>query len=189
MKTNIMLTSFSTELELLSKKIGFVKTLFVDKDFVVINLISKKKVLSQIQLAKQKGMKTIAKPTTEDMLRFLLEKTQIDIVFGLESIHPKEHYHYLRGGLDQILAKIAHDKEKIIGFSFEEVLISKKPSQILGRMMHNIKMCKKFKVQTIFSTFATSNERFRSVNDLASLWEILGGSELEKMDSFEVKKD
>ena len=189
MKTNLVLLKETNELLTLSTTLGFEKTFFLEKDFVLINLTSKKEALKQIQKAKQKGLRTIAKPNKEDMLRFLLEKTPIDMVFGLELIHPKEHYHYRRGGLDHVLSKIAHDTKKTIGFSFSDVLNAKEKSQILGRMMHNLKMCRKFKVQVMFSTFATSSFDLRSTHDLTSLFDILGGIGLQKSTFFEVKKE
>ena len=111
------------------------------------------------------------------------------MVFGIELIHKKEHYHYRRGGLDHVLAKIAHDKGKIIGFSFSDVLNAKDASKILGRLMQNIKLCRKFKVTTLFSTFATSNNDIRSVHDLNALFDILGGNNLTKSDVFKAKKE
>jgi RNase P/RNase MRP subunit p30 len=189
MKTNLVLLKETKELLELSTSLGFEKTKFLEKDFMLINLKSKKEALKQIQKAKQKGLYSIAKPKKEDMLRFLLEKTPIDMVFGLELIHPKEHYHYRRGGIDHVLAKIASDTKKTIGFSFSDILNTKEKSRILGRMMHNFKMCRKFKVQVMFSTFATSMYDLRSTHDLASLQDILGGIGLPKSTLFEAKKE
>lgn len=156
------------ELSELCTSLGFSKVYFLE-DFVLIKGKSKKEVLKEVR--KAKGKLTIFKPNSEELMRFALEKTKIDIVYGIESINPKDSVHFVRGGLDQIICRIAKDKGKIIGFSFCEILNSKDKARLLARMMFNIKLCKKYKVRVVFSTFGAE---IRSAKDLDKFFRLLG---------------
>ncbi len=165
----ILLTKYEAKIEELNRTLGFSTTLFLERDFVLVDLTSEKKALFSIAKAKSSGLFTVAKPSSEDMLRFLLEKTAVDMVFGIESIHPKEHYHYLRAGLDHVLAKIASDKKKVIGFTLPA-------EKKLGRIMQNIRLCRKFGVG-----MCLLGEKVRSAQDLAALFRVLKGDVLTEL--------
>jgi RNase P/RNase MRP subunit p30 len=171
---NLILTKESKEISELSKKLGFIKTLFLEKDFVIVDGNSKKELLRQIDRAK--GKLTIYKPKTEELLRFALEKTKVDLIYGMELINPKDSVHFVRGGLDQITCRIAAEKSKVIGFSFSDVLNARNKNKIIARMKFNVKLCKKYKVKTFFSTFAKNENELRSTQDLFSFWKVLGGT-------------
>lgn len=132
---------------------------------------TKKELLSNLKI--NKGKTTVYRALSEEMLRFALERTDVDIVLGMEGIHYKDHTHYPRGGLDQITSKIAAAKGKTIGFSFADILRSKDRGRLLGRMMLNIRLCKKYNVKMVFSSFASSKSEMRSTKDLEAFWRIL----------------
>ena len=144
---NYVLLKKSTELENL--KLGFTKTYFAD-DLLVLVSGTKKEVLKKTKDAKKESKLVIFRPSTEEMLRFALEKTNIDLILGSELINPKDSVHFARSGLDQITCKIAAQKNKIIGFSFDDVLKSKNKSQLIARISLNLRLCKKYKVKTKF---------------------------------------
>ena len=160
---NLILLPKNQEFEELSAKLGFSRTLFLETDAVIIEAKTKKEL-------------TLYKPPTEDLLRFALEKTPISMVLGIEHIHPKESTHFVRGGLDQVLCKIAAEKEKTIAFPFSNILNSPQRSKLLARMMFNIKLCKKYKVKVFFSNFSHEKMEMRSARDLLSFWNVLGGA-------------
>ena len=120
----------------------------------------------------------VFRPLSEEMFRFALEKSSVDIVLGVEYLHRKDSVHYLRGGLDPVLCKIAVLKGKTIGFSFSDILNSSDRSRLLARMMFNIRLCRKFGVKMYFGCFGSSDER-RSVKDLEAFWRVLGGNKRE----------
>ncbi len=139
---------------------------FGQGNFTIIKGKTKKEILKQC-----KGKKTkIYKPTSEELLRFALERTSIDIVYGLESINPRDSVHYVRGGLDQVTAKIAASKGKIIGFSYSELINSKDRAKIMARMKLNMKLCKKYKVKTVFASFGKEK---RSKKDIEALMKVI----------------
>jgi len=184
MATNLVLMEENEEVLELSGKLGFSKTLFLGKDFVLVSGKSKKEVLKKIKEGKKKGFLVVVKPENEEILRFVLEKTEAEMVFGQELINPKDSVHFLRGGLDQIVCKIAAKRRKVIGFSFGDVLRAegKKRSKLLGRIMFNIKLCRKYNVRVLFSGFSESKWGMRSVHDLKAFWEMLGGVGKEMLD-------
>ena len=141
-------------------------------NYVLLKLDNKKKLLQEIQANKKKGLQVVFQPTTEEMLRFALEKTPVDMVVNVENLHPKDHTHYPRSGLDQVLAKIAAAKEKTVVFNFNDVLISTNRGKLIARMRLNIKLCKKYKVKMLLTDF--SNQR--TVADLTSFYRVLGKS-------------
>ena len=168
---NFVLMKNSKEIEDLSKSLGWKKTLFSDKDFVFVKTNEKKELLKKIREAK--GKLVIFEASSEEMLRFALEKTKVDIIVGVEKIHPKDSLHYVRSGLDQVLCRIASDNEKTIAFSFNDILNDKDRAKILARMKLNLKLCKKYKVKTIFSTFAKKKEELCGSKEFDLLLRIL----------------
>ncbi len=169
-----MLMNKDTELEQFSHQLGWEKTLFAGSDFVYLNTANKKELLQQAQRAKQKKQLVVYEAPSEEMLRFALEKTAVDIVMGMEKINPHDSLHYVRGGIDQIPCTIAAKNEKTIAFSFRDILYAEDRPRLLGRMMANIRLCRKYKVKTVFSTFAKEKWEIRSAKDLDAFWRVLG---------------
>ncbi|MEK6900292.1 MAG: RNase P subunit p30 family protein [Nanoarchaeota archaeon] len=159
--------------EMLSHGLGFSKSLFLAEGFILVKGKSEQELLHQIQEAKNKKLKTIYKAESEKMLRFVLEKSQVDILYGMETINPKDSTHYVRSGLDQILCSIAKEKGKIIAISFAELLHSEQRGRLLARMMFNVKLCKKYKVPVLITNFASSVSDLRSAKDLEAFGRIL----------------
>ncbi|PIN76716.1 hypothetical protein COV17_01480 [Candidatus Woesearchaeota archaeon CG10_big_fil_rev_8_21_14_0_10_36_11] len=170
---NIVLAKKNNKLETLNKELGFTKTTFLD-NIMLINAKTKKELLKNSK--ETRGKLAVYKPETEDMLRFALEKTPINVVYGLEQIHPKDSVHFVRGGLDQILCKIAATNGKTIAFSFSDILNSSEKGNLLARMMFNIALCRKYNVKMFFGTFAKDEYELRSASDLFSFWKVLGGT-------------
>lgn len=164
----------STEIEKLALELGFTKVHFLDNDFVLLKGKTQKELLKEIENARNKKLKTVYKADSEEMLRFALEKNGLDIIYGMENIHPKDGMHFVRGGLDQVLCKIAAEKGKILVFSFSEILNSSDKGKLLARMMFNVKLCKKYKVPIILCSFASFKEEMRSAKDLQALGRVLG---------------
>lgn len=169
---NILLIKRNKGLEELSKELGFSKVLFLD-DFVLVKGNNKKELLKKIKEARKQEKLVLYKAESEELLRFALEKTKVDIVYGMEKINPRDSVHYVRGGLDQITCKIAAAERKTMGFSFSEILNSSNKGKLLARMILNVKLCKKYKVKMLFSNFSLSLEEMRSAKDLAKFWKLI----------------
>lgn len=102
-----------------------------------------------------------------------LEKLRPSLIYNLESSERRDKFHYKLSGLNQVLCNLAHKNNIIIGFSFSTLLNSKKRQVLLGRIIQNLKLCKKYKVKTLLASFAKKPFEMRSEKDLKSLKNIL----------------
>ena len=119
--------------------------------------------------------------------RFVLEKNRAGVLYSLEE-NPKEDFmHHRASGLNQVLCKLANKNSVIIGFSFNTLLQNKKNlRRILGRMMQNIFLCRKYQVKTMVSSFTKKPYEMRSASDIISLFHILGMDKKEIKNSFTI---
>ena len=106
--------------------------------------------------------------------REIMEKSKADMIFSFEDSVKRDFIHQRASGLNHILCKSAKENNVAVGFSLGSILNSEKKHTILGRIIQNIKMCRKFRVKTIIASFAEKPFEMRSVHDLRSLFEILG---------------
>jgi len=170
---NYILFPETENVKRLSAALGFSQINFKGKDFEIVLASSQKELIQKARQLKQKKSQVFFQPATEEMLRFALEKVPIDGVIGVENIHRSDSVHYIRGGLDQILCRIAQENEKIIVFSFSSILNSEQRPRLLRRMMFNLELCQKFKVNTLFGNFSVAPEEMRSAADLQAFTRIL----------------
>ncbi|MBI4152432.1 hypothetical protein HY495_01865 [Candidatus Woesearchaeota archaeon] len=173
---NYVMFPESEERKKLSAALGFLTVYFKGKDFDILLASSKKELVQKARQLKQKKIRVFFQPATEEMLRFALEKAPIDGVIGVENIHRSDSVHYIRGGLDQILCRLAQENEKAIVFSFSSILNSEQRPRLLRRMMVNLELCQKFKVKILFGNFSAAPEEMRSATDLQAFTRILGKS-------------
>ena len=84
-------------------------------------------------------------------------------------------------GLDHIICKIAAKNKVAIGIHFNEILYAseKQRAVILGRIMQNIKLCRKYKVGMLLATFASSLLEMRAVQDLIAFAQAIGMTPVE----------
>jgi RNase P/RNase MRP subunit p30 len=131
-----------------------------------IALIAKDK---DILRAKQKCNFVITESSDKD--QYVLERLKPNLIFNFETNPKKDKFHYRISGLNQVLCNIARENGIIIGFSFSLLLNSErlKRAQILGRMMQNIRFCRKYKVKTLFASFARNPYEMRSLKIYDSL--------------------
>jgi len=114
----------------------------------------------------------VVKSSTND--KEVIEKLKPDVIFSFEGSTKKDFIHQRASGLNHILCKSAKDNGIIIGFSLSSVLNVEDKHKILGRMMQNIELCKKFKVKMIIASFAQDSFGMRSPHDLIGLFKVLG---------------
>jgi len=114
----------------------------------------------------------LVKSTGDDQAIF--ERVKPDIVFDLELISRKDSLHFRVSGLNQVLCKFAFANKVIVGFSFSSILNTKNRVLILGRIMQNIRFCRKYKVETCFASFASTPYEMRAWHDLVGFLTVLG---------------
>lgn len=112
----------------------------------------------------------------KDDARHLLEKTNVDVIYGIEKDEGRDHTHYRYSGMNQVLAKIAHDKGRIICIDISRVINSSgvKRAKIMGRMMQNIMLYRKYKVKVAAASFARSPYSMRDAGDMQALLRLMG---------------
>lgn len=117
-------------------------------------------------------------------IRHALEKTDTDVVYGMESHRERDFMHQRNSGFNHILCGIAVKRNKIIAVSFGMLLNTdsdryNKMPQILGRMKQNARLCRKYKVRLCIASFADDPYKMRGVSDLTSFGVVLGLNEGE----------
>ena len=113
--------------------------------------------------------------------REIIERPYANMVFSLEESGRKDFMHQRGSGLDHILAKLAHDNNVAIGVSLNSLLSSKNKHIILGRMMQNIKLCRKYKAKAVIASFAQNPFEMRSPNDIISLFLLMGMTQKDSL--------
>ncbi len=137
----------------------------------------------EIQKAKKYADIVLVKSSGND--RWVLEKSQADILFGLEEVQKKDFMHHRASGLNQVLCRIASKKGKTIAFPFSTVLNAKGMlrAQLIGKMMQNIRFCRKFKVKTVLASFAKTPYEMRASPELIAFSISMGMHPKEAKDS------
>ncbi len=106
--------------------------------------------------------------------RETIERAKTDLIFGLEATGKRDFAFSRNSGLNQVLCKLAKDKGVMIGLSFSDVLRSKSPQTVLGRMKQNITLCRKYKTGMVIASFAKDPFEMRSPHDLAAFFVCAG---------------
>ena len=104
--------------------------------------------------------------------RQLIESGKISMIYGFEENPKRDGMHQQASGLNHIMCSIAKSKNVAIGFSYTS-LIENNPI-IAGRMMQNLKLCRKYKTGTLVGSFASNPFQLRQKHDVASLFRLIG---------------
>jgi len=167
-----------------AEELGFNKLGFLYKKIKDLSALQKKTKIKLYNVTYTWDSKAdLCISNDRDKARHFLEKTKVHGVFGLEKHKEKDFMHIRNSGLNQVLAKIAKDKKKVIVFDFNSVLTCSglNRSRIIGRMMQNVVLCRKYKVEVAICSFAQSPYQMRNCKDLQAFGNVLG------MDGSQVK--
>ncbi len=120
------------------------------------------------QVKKNKDKEIIFSSNDDELNRKILEKLSIQILLiNLEN--RKDFQKQRNSGFNQVMAKIAKKNNIKIGINFDELISSKNKEKIIARIIQNIKLCNKNKVQMKFIS-----KKQVSLNNLKSLGLALG---------------
>ncbi len=106
-----------------------------------------------------------------------LEKRDFDVIFDLEMNPMKDTMHFRSSGLNQVLCNIAAKKKKIVGINFRNIIDAENKPKIIGRIMQNIKLCKKYKTQMVIFSGAKKALQMKGYHDLTSFMVVFGMKE------------
>jgi RNase P/RNase MRP subunit p30 len=140
-------------------------------DYIIIQEKTFEKARKEI--AKNKGKVIVFSSNNDELNRKILEKENINILLLSQSTR-KDKIKQRNSGFNQILAKLAKEKNVIIGINLDEIIEAekKKKAEIIARIKQNIKLCNKNKLKMKF--IALKEENNRDNYDLKALGTALG---------------
>jgi len=130
-------------------------------------------IAKNTDILKAKKLSNFVITESSDKDQHIMEKFRPNLIFNFEKDPRKDKTHYRLSGLNQVICKIAKINNITIAYSFSELLNNKKRTILLGRIIQNIRFCKKYKVKTAFYSFAKQPYELRSENSLKSLFRVL----------------
>lgn len=106
--------------------------------------------------------------------RLALSSKYVDVLLDPHIGQRKDFMHQRNSGLNHILCALAKQYNVSVGFSFSAILESNNRSALLGRIMQNIRLCRKYKVQIVIGSFAKNKWQVRNEKDLQAFFKVLG---------------
>lgn len=111
---------------------------------------------------------------SEERNRKAVENKQVDILLSPERAGKKDRLRQRDSGLNHVLCALARDNNVAIGFNFSDVLNAENLAEVLGRMMQNVRLCRKYKVRMVLASFAKNPWEMRYARDLMAFGQVLG---------------
>lgn len=118
----------------------------------------------------------------ESSIRGAVEQRRADIIMVSEK-NPRDSLHFRRTALDSVICSIAARNGIAFAFSFSAILNARNRPLILGRIMQNIRLCRKHKVKMIFASFARNKWEMRAPEELRAFARTLGMTAGESNDA------
>ena len=129
--------------------------------------------------------------TETDLLR-AVKNSRVDIVFNVETLFSRDALHSKNSGLNQVILCHAAQNNVAIGFNFSLLLRASDAQRplLLGRMIQNVLLCRKYKVRMVLSSLAQEPYAMRDAKDLLAFARVLGmtGKEAQEALSFTKKQ-
>lgn len=110
---------------------------------------------------------------SEDDIRAAVEAKKADIILVSEKIM-QDSMHYRRTALDNVICNIASKKNIALAFSFSAILNAGNRAAVMGKVMQNIRMCRKYKARMVFASFARNKFEMRGKEELKAFARVLG---------------
>ncbi len=120
--------------------------------------------------------------------RRAVSSKNVDILLDPHLGKRYDKMHQRDSGLNQVLCKLAKEKGVAIGFSFRSILNAKSRAKLMGRMIQNIKLCRKYKVRMVIGSFAKTESETRNVKDVQAFFRVLGMTGAEVKIDFVAKR-
>ena len=114
------------------------------------NITEARKLIDKY-IKSKKELKIAVASKSDEFNRMMIESCKINLIYGFEFENRKDRLKQRESGLNHILCKLATDNNIKIGIDFSEIMKKKDFSRAvyLGKIMQNIKLCKKNKVKMI----------------------------------------
>lgn len=110
----------------------------------------------------------------DEINRACLEHKKTTALASPEYNRTRDYNNYRNSGLNQVLCKIARDNKKTIIENFSDIVGDKKNKAIiLGRMMQNARLCKKYKVNFILGVITEKENQLISNYEIKNFGSLL----------------
>lgn len=122
--------------------------------------------------------------TPESNVRNISEKYKPKIITNLE-FQKHDFVHHRSSGTNQVICNAMKQNSIYVGLSFSLLMSTKYKPEILGRMMQNISLAKKYKIPIKIFTLSKTPYQMKGYKDLVSLLLTLNATEKQTKEAFE----
>jgi len=155
--------------------LGYKKIVFLTTDTNYVKPLTTKLVVKTAYLLKDASELSPAKQRYDYVFAVAQRKyfeLKIDFIIDVESSDRKDSFHYKATSLNQVHAELVKKNDLTLVFNFSALLAS--PVSIKGKMSQNASLIKKYKLNYVTFSLATTPNMMRSRNILNSLELVLG---------------
>ncbi len=117
---------------------------------------------------------TIVEANDSEEARKAAESRNIDIIIGVEKSDRKDKMSFRESGLNQVICALCREHNIAIAIPVSDIINSPKRNYALGRLMQNIRLCRKYGVRMVAASFARNKYEQRSPNDIESFLRTMG---------------
>ena len=138
-------------------------------------------------LAAAKQLTKVVAVTSSSHDRDVIERGRPGILFGMELLEQRDALHQRNSGLNQVHCALMAQNRVMAAFPFAPLLSleSKRRALAMGRIMQNIRLCRKYRVVMLIASFAEQPFSLRSGHDLKSFYTTMGMHPREARDALE----
>ncbi len=138
----------SVEAEAMGKRLGFQRVLFLEDMQAVMVVDGKNEMVN----------------------RRAVEDGKTNLLLNPHQGQTADALHFRRSGVNHIVCALAHENNVAFVFTLDHVLTSLE----MGRVMQNIRLCRKYKVKMFMFSNAKTIYEMRGVQDMMAFCRILG---------------
>ncbi len=164
MKDYVISNGNEKEFVEMAEKLGYSELVFVSD--------SPKNIKSKIKISFTKSV--FKSNILKD--RNLIESKKASLIYEFEQDKMKDKSHFRSSGMNHVLANLMKEKKVSYGISFSQILNASKEVKalLIGRIVQNILLCRKYKVPVVVASFARNPHEMRDSRDLIALARTLG---------------
>jgi RNase P/RNase MRP subunit p30 len=142
-----------------------------DIDAVIIQTNDLKELGSRIAKVENKKKRVIIEGNSDLVNRFALENKKVFMLLSPEKIRKQDSLNSRNSGLNQVLCELAKKNNKIIGINIQDILNENKneieKARVIGRIMQNVRLCRKYKCRIILLSCSENPETKEKIKLIA----------------------
>lgn len=145
-------------------------------------------MMKKVSSFHSKKLPVIVLGSTDEINRKAVEDKRVAVLLSPENSRKKDFIHWKNSGLNDVLCRLAARNNVAIGISASSVAscTGKERALRLGRIMQNVKVCRKCKTKILLASFARNENELFSPYELKSFGAVLGMTPSQIDESLEV---